>query len=79
MTLTLRLPVPGDEVTALAGHRQMLPDPFIDFLLDLHPGEPFTTWVERVNGVTLGWHCPEPWLPGEFFFMQVNGELVGRV
>ena len=79
MALKLRLPSIADETEAMAGHYQMLADPFIEFLLDYRPGEPFAAWVERVNGVSLGWHCPEPWLPGEFLFIEADGVVVGRV
>ena len=79
MALTLRLPAIADETEAMAGHYQMLADPFMDFLLDYRPGEPFAAWVERVNGVSLGWHCPDPWLPGEFLFIETDGVVVGRV
>ena len=79
MALSLRLPVITDEIEAMAGHHQMLADPFMDFLLDYRPGEPFAAWVERVNAVSLGTHCPEPWLPGEFLFIEAGGVVVGRV
>ena len=79
MPLKLRLPSSEDEANAIAGHCQMIRDPFVDFLLDYRPGEPFADWVERVNGVSLGLHCPEPWIRGEFLFMETDGHLVGRM
>ena len=68
MALKLRLPSIADETEAMAGHYQMLADPFIEFLLDYRPGEPFAAWVERVNGVSLGWHCPDPELCGNLVY-----------
>ena len=79
MAPILRLPALEDEKAALDGHRKMLTDPFMDFLLDYRSAEPFAAWMERVNAVSLGLHCPAPWLPGEFLFIEDEGTLVGRV
>jgi predicted acetyltransferase len=76
-TLLLRPLAPGDEVAARAAHTELLADGF-SFLLDLRDGEPWSSYLERLNLLRSGRGGPEGWVPSTFLVAQVAGELVGR-
>jgi len=76
-TLLLRPLAPGDEVAARAAHTELSADGF-SFLLDLRDGEPWSSYLERLELLRSGRSGPEGWVASTFLVAQVDGELVGR-
>ena len=75
--LLLRPLAAGDEVAARAAHTELSADGF-NFLLDLRDGEPWSSYLRRLELLRSGSGGPEGWVPSTFLVAQVAGELVGR-
>jgi predicted acetyltransferase len=64
-----------DERQARQAHVELAREGF-SFLLDLRDGEPWPTYLHRLQrGVDL----PAGWVPATFLVAEVEGQLVGRV
>lgn len=68
----------SDEAVARAAHAELTEEGF-DFMLDLRAGEPWATYVRRLDGIRRGGHVPRDQVPGTFLVADVDGTLVGRV
>jgi predicted acetyltransferase len=67
----------GDEPAARAAHSELASDCF-PFLLDLRDGEPWASYLARVELLRTNSDVPDGWVPGSFFVAEVAGEFVGR-
>lgn len=76
--LSLRPLRVGDEADARAAHAELAGEGF-DFLLDLRAGEPWETYVRRLDGLRLAVDIPPDRVPATFLVAEVDGTLVGRV
>ena len=77
MTVHLRNYTAADEAAALAAHAELAADGF-EFLLDYHPGELWSGFVQRTLDSEQGLNLPETWVPAAQLAVDVDGELVGR-
>jgi predicted acetyltransferase len=77
-SLRLRPLTAGDEESARQAHVELEPEGF-EFLLDLHDGEPWTAYLDRVTDHRLGVGPSRGWVPATFLGAEVDGQLVGRV
>lgn len=68
----------GDEVDARAAHAEFAGEGF-DFLLHLQAGEPWASYVRRLDGIRCGSDLPQGLVPATFLVAEVDGTLVGRV
>ena len=68
----------SDEADARAAHAELAGEGF-DFLLDLRTGEPWATYVRRLDRIRRGAHVPPDWVSATFLVAEVDGTLVGRV
>jgi predicted acetyltransferase len=67
----------ADEKQARQAQRELGQDAF-DFLLDLHRGEPWSAYLERMERLRLGVEVPKGWVPATFLVADVDGQVVGR-
>ena len=79
MSERLRLPRVEDAEQALTAHQEFHDCPYIDFLVDFNEDESFADWVARMNDISEGINVPEGWVRGEFLFIEVDGDVVGRL
>ena len=68
----------SDEETARVAHVELAQDAF-DFLLDLERGEPWPTYLARLESLRLGVEVPKGWVPATFLVAEVDGQVIGRV
>lgn len=66
-----------DEADARAAHAELAREGF-DFLLDLRDGEPWASYVRRLDEVRGG-DVPPDRVPATFLVAEVDGTLVGRI
>lgn len=66
----------ADEEQARQAHDELAREQF-EFLLNLRPDEPWTTYVERMHRLSVD--VPEGWVPSTFLLAEVDGHLVGRL
>ncbi len=64
-------------MVARAAHTELSADGFT-FLLDLRDGEPWSSYLARLQLLQSGRDGPEDWVPSTFLVAQVAGELIGR-
>lgn len=67
----------SDEADAQAAHAELAAEGF-DFLLDQQAGEPWASYVRRLDEIRGG-HVPPDRVPATFLVAEVDGTLVGRV
>ena len=67
----------GDEAAARTAHAELAREGF-HFLLHLVDGEPWETYVRRLDEIRGG-HVPPDLVPATFLVAEVDGALVGRV
>jgi predicted acetyltransferase len=75
--LILRPMAAGDEALARAAQTELSADGF-SFLLDFRDGEPWSSYLARLELLRSGRGGPEGWVPSTFLVAQVAGQLVGR-
>lgn len=75
--LILRPMASGDEAMARAAQTELSADGF-NFLLDFLDGEPWPSYLARLELLRSGRGGPEGWVPSTFLIAQVAGQLVGR-
>lgn len=68
----------SDQTDARAAHSEFAAEGF-DFLLDLRVGEPWATYVRRLDAMRHGDDLPLDRVPATFLVAEVDGMLVGRV
>lgn len=68
----------GDEADARAAHAELAAERF-DFLLDLRVGEPWESYVRRLERMRHGHDLPPDRVPATFLVAEVDEALVGRV
>lgn len=68
----------SDEADAWAAHAELAGEGF-GFLLGLRAGEPWETYVRRLDGIGHGGDVPPNWVRATFLVAEVDGALVGRV
>ena len=78
MDLRLRPFDLDDERSARDAHAAMAGEQF-PFLLDVHPNEPWSAYLHRLDEIRHGRSLPPRWVPSAFLAADVGGELVGRV
>jgi predicted acetyltransferase len=76
--LRLRPPSEADEEQARQAHEELAEEGF-DFLLDARDGEPWSSYLDRVDELRRGVDMPVGWVPATFLVAEVDGQLVGRV
>jgi predicted acetyltransferase len=77
-SLRLRPLTVDDEPSARQAHGELAAEGF-DFLLDLHEGEPWTAYLDRMANHRLGVDLSPGWVAATFLIAEVDGQLVGRV
>ena len=68
----------GDEVDARAAHAEFAGEGF-DFLLHLQAGEPWASYVRRLDDIRRGGDVSPGRVPATFLVAEVGATLVGRV
>ena len=68
----------GDEADARAAHAELAAERF-DFLLDLRAGEPWETYVRRLERMRHGRDLAPDRVPATFLVAEVDETIVGRV
>lgn len=67
-----------DEADARAAHAELAAEEF-DFLLDVRTGEPWATYVGRLERMRHGTDLPPDRVPATFLVAEVDETIVGRV
>jgi predicted acetyltransferase len=69
---------PEDEHEARAAHAELAAEAF-PFLLHWDPGEPWASYLDKLDKIRRGVDLPPGYVPGTFLVALVGGVLVGRV
>jgi predicted acetyltransferase len=75
--LLLRAMTAGDELQVRAAQSELSGEGFT-FLHHLRDGEPWSTYLDRLELLSIGSGGPEVWVPSTFLVAEVAGDLVGR-
>jgi predicted acetyltransferase len=67
-----------DEQLARQAHGELALEGFA-FLLDVRAGEPWHTYLDRLDKLQRGVDVPAGWVPATFLIAEAEGQLVGRV
>jgi predicted acetyltransferase len=78
MGLRLRPFRSTDEQAALVSHKELSREDF-PFLLDWSSGEPWSSYLARLDRIRSGLSLPRGWVRSSFLAADVDGALVGRV
>ena len=76
--LRLRPLTAEDEADARLAHEELASEDF-PFLLELRDGEPWVSYLGRLEEQRQGVNVPEGWVPATFMVADVSGRIVGRL